>query len=168
MARRTPKGVSPEQLARLVRLPGTARQFLDPETGEVIPRRRVQTTKLGGRSPERAAFETRVRRAGLAFDESADRLLRDYVKTQRSRGNKVSSKAAQRSPEFFDVLRGLKGKSNAYNGPKARALVELGYRSPGDTHPVGHLYLDRGGNRVSRRAGGRRPRSRRYNRRGRS
>jgi hypothetical protein len=104
------------------RLPGSARQYQNVETGEVISRRAYMAAEKHV-IPERLA-EKRAEMGIKTKMGKYNSLVADFKRNnpgERVRGPKAG--------KFKDIMAGLKSKDNSSGGPKAKALEALGRRS---------------------------------------
>ncbi len=135
-------GIAPQILKRLKRIPGTARQYIDPNTGTEYSRRAVQQAKVGA-SNEAAARATKIAQTGiLPFEENVDQLFKKYQAKKKRDGEPITKKAAYaNNSEFLKALRDLKSSDKTKGiGPrskKAKALETLGIRPANSQYRVG-------------------------------
>lgn len=132
----------------------TARKYLSPSTGEVIPLRKFQTLAHKGES-----FEKRRKRATVLHGvtprtyrstrgTSYKDFITEYQKTQNpillTQGLKpLSREDVRRDPDFKEAYAAIvrsgkvKNVDRSADGPLARALVKMGRRQKEWRFPVG-------------------------------
>lgn len=142
---RSPKGVPPDVLARLVnqRSKGV-RRYLDPQTGKTYSERTVANTRAGGQSKEARQFSGRVLRslgkAPSTQTRDYETLLRDYQQAEFLRTGKkptlrkLRSASTKEGQAFLSTVRDLSGRNKQ---KKKRALERLGYRPTGAKYALG-------------------------------
>ena len=113
------------------RIPGTARNYVNRDTGTILSRRAfaalpksVQTQKLIGDPQERFRIAKRDR---LAFDSQ----IRDFITEQKKRGVKFTPDQVRKDPFFQRIQEALELRTRAGKVNQGRAkwaLKQLGRR----------------------------------------
>lgn len=120
-----------ESLSRFKALGGTARQYLDMETGAVISR--YQRDKLTGLyEPRMQEYKLKLEAGYTSPMSKYNRLVADFRESMVKKGftsNEIRVRGDSYSAKTFQMLNEmLKTKDKSASGSKAAALVEIGRR----------------------------------------